>query len=97
MRPSILSSLVLGSWLPAALATMELHGESFTPDQVLRITVAQIDSGCQSRQDVVINGTSPGPPLHILPGATTWIRVYNDMTDKNLTMVSYISIPYLST
>jgi len=92
----MLSSLVLGGWLPAiALATMELHDESFTPDQTLRVTAAQIDSGCQTRQGIVVNGTSPGPPLHILPGATTWIRVHNDMSDQNLTMVSLVSNPFL--
>lgn len=85
----MLSSLALGSWLSStALATLTLHDASFTPDHILRVTVENINTGCQSRQDVVVNGTKPGPALHILPGATTWVRVYNDMTDANLTMVS---------
>ncbi|KAK4212463.1 putative L-ascorbate oxidase [Rhypophila decipiens] len=84
---SILPALVLGSWLSAtALAKLVVHDGSFTPDQVLRVTIGQIDSGCQTHQDIVVNGTSPGPVLHILPGATTWVRVYNDMDDQNLTM-----------
>lgn len=85
---SILSTLALASWLSAtALADLVTHDESFTPDHILRIATAEINSGCQSREDVVVNGTSPGPALHILPGATTWVRVYNDMSDQNLTMV----------
>ncbi|ETN36555.1 L-ascorbate oxidase [Cyphellophora europaea CBS 101466] len=41
---------------------------------------------CRSRTSAVINGTSPGPPLRITPDQTTWVRVYNDMENENLTM-----------
>ncbi|KAK3381930.1 multicopper oxidase-domain-containing protein [Podospora didyma] len=87
MRLTSLSSLLLGSLLPAAaLAGIATHDSSFVPDHVLRVTTAQVSTGCEAKQDIVINGTSPGPAIHLLPGAISWIRVYNDMTDQNLTM-----------
>ncbi|KAK4176416.1 putative L-ascorbate oxidase [Triangularia setosa] len=86
MKTVILSSLLLGSWLPIALAEMVIHDDSFHPDHILRVTVAQVPLSCESRTDIVVNGTSPGPALHILPGTSSWIRVYNDMPDQNLTM-----------
>ncbi|KAK3991488.1 putative L-ascorbate oxidase [Cladorrhinum sp. PSN332] len=87
MRPSALSALVLGSLLPAALAGQTVtHDSSFAPDQILRVSVGNVPSACESRTDIVVNGTSPGPALHIPPGRSTWVRVYNDMTDQNLTM-----------
>ncbi|KAK3316564.1 Cupredoxin [Apodospora peruviana] len=87
MRAKILPTLLLGSWLPAlSLAAMEVHGTSFTPDHILRVTVATIPSGCKTRTAVIVNGTSPGPAIHVLPGSTSWIRVYNDMDNQNLTM-----------
>ncbi|KAK3332304.1 laccase-like protein [Cercophora scortea] len=88
MRASTLSSLFLGALFPAtalAVGTV-VHDSSFTPDHILRVTVAELPTGCQSRQSVIVNGTAPGPALHILPGTSSWIRVYNDMADQNLTM-----------
>ncbi|KAK7722730.1 hypothetical protein SLS57_004935 [Botryosphaeria dothidea] len=35
---------------------------------------------------VIVNGTVPGPALHFESGSRVWVRVYNDMPDKNLTM-----------
>ncbi|KAK3375863.1 multicopper oxidase-domain-containing protein [Lasiosphaeria ovina] len=87
MRAGTLSTFLLGTWLPAAVfAGLAVHDDSFTPDHVLRVTQAQVPTGCESRQDIVANGTSPGPAIHLLPGSTSWIRVYNDMGDQNLTM-----------
>ncbi|KXX78811.1 L-ascorbate oxidase [Madurella mycetomatis] len=40
----------------------------------------------ETREDVVINGTSAGPLMRVSPGARTGIRVYNDMKRRNLTM-----------
>ena len=74
-----------------AWADTILHDTSFAPDNVLRVSKKNISIACESRMSVVINGTSPGPPLYIPPGETTWIRVYNDMTKENLTMVSLAS------
>ncbi|GAB1316147.1 Laccase-like multicopper oxidase 1 [Madurella fahalii] len=79
--------LLFGSRFPAAvLADFAVHGKGFTPDHILRVTVAQMPSACETREDVIINGTSPGPLIRVPPGARTWIRVYNDMKDRNITM-----------
>jgi hypothetical protein len=63
------------------------HNSSFVPDFVLRATLVNTSIACNDRLSVLVNGTSPGPPLHIPGGKTTWIRVYNDMQSDNLTMV----------
>ncbi|KAF2092143.1 multicopper oxidase [Saccharata proteae CBS 121410] len=57
----------------------------FVPDHVLRMTYENISIGCQSRMSVVVNGTTPGPEIRLLAGKTSWIRVYNDMDNYNLT------------
>ncbi|THW72151.1 L-ascorbate oxidase [Aureobasidium pullulans] len=62
------------------------HDETFVPDFSLRVTVKNISQGCFIRESVVVNGTSPGPTLRIKPNKVSWIRVYNDMADQNLTM-----------
>ncbi|KAK4165632.1 putative L-ascorbate oxidase [Cladorrhinum sp. PSN259] len=87
MRPSAVSFSILGALLPAALAgQIVTHDSSFAPDLILRVTVGEVPSACESRTNIIVNGTSPGPALHIPPGKSTWIRVYNDMDDQNLTM-----------
>jgi hypothetical protein len=65
-----------------------IHGDDFVPDLVLDVTYQDVPVACQSRPSVVVNGTSPGPALRIPAGKTTWIRVYNSMSDYNVTMVS---------
>jgi hypothetical protein len=68
-------------------ACLTEHGPGFTPHEVLRITLNDTFTvGCQTRASVLVNGTSPGPPIRIEPGKTTWIRVYNDMETDNFTM-----------
>lgn len=62
------------------------HDSSFVPDYVLHITYETVSIGCQTRPSALINGSLPGPELRIPPGKTSWIRVYNEMTDKNATM-----------
>ncbi|KAK9312688.1 Cupredoxin [Lipomyces starkeyi] len=62
------------------------HDESFLPDITLRVTARNISNGCIERYSVVVNGTSPGPEIRLRVGKTSWIRVYNDMDDRNLTM-----------
>ncbi|KAL2162323.1 hypothetical protein VTH06DRAFT_7236 [Thermothelomyces fergusii] len=71
--------------IPVSAGT-HVHDEHFIPDHVLRVSTAQVPSACEIREDIVVNGTSPGPAIHLLPGAKTWIRVYNDMSDRNLSM-----------
>jgi L-ascorbate oxidase len=65
-----------------------VHDDSFQPDEVLRVSQAEVAMACRYRNSVVVNGTTPGPQLRIKPDRTTWVRVYNDMDDQNLTMVS---------
>jgi hypothetical protein len=89
MISGALPSLLLANCLPAlAFAKTVVHGENFWPDHVLRVSIAEVPSGCESRENVVVNGTSPGPTIRLLAGVSSWIRVYNDMVDQNLTMVS---------
>lgn len=65
------------------------HNGTFTPDAVLRVTTRNLAQSClPEKLTVVVNGTSPGPALRLQEGRTTWIRVYNDMANDNLTMVS---------
>lgn len=66
------------------------HDSSFVPDHVLRVTYENVSIGCQTRPSVLINGSLPGPELRLKPGRTSWIRVYNDMTDYNATIVSIL-------
>ncbi|KAL2261843.1 hypothetical protein VTK26DRAFT_3196 [Humicola hyalothermophila] len=67
-------------------ASVAMHNGSFIPDHVLRVNILPVHSACESQQSIVINGTSPGPLIRLMPGARAWIRVYNDMTHENLTM-----------
>jgi L-ascorbate oxidase len=84
--PSFL--LLLLAFVGLGSATTKHHDESFVPDAVLRVTEQVIVQSClPAKATVLINGTSPGPELRIKGGQTYWIRVYNDMTDKNCTMV----------
>ena len=68
-------------------ATTYVHDDSFTPDEVLRVTRANTSIGGIYRYSTLVNGSIPGPPLKFLENSTVWVRVYNDMTDGNLTMV----------
>lgn len=84
--PAVLISLL--GWLNIAAANTQCHDENFVPDAVLRVTQQNITQSClASKSNVLINGTSPGPELRLVEGQTYWIRVYNDMTANNLTMV----------
>lgn len=68
------------------IASFSKHDGSFQPDYILRATAKNISIDCDSRYSVVLNGTSPGPPLYLREGWTTWVRVYNDIKDQNLTV-----------
>lgn len=63
------------------------HGATFVPDFVLRATAQNVSQACINRLSVLLNGTAPGPELRLRPEVTTWIRVYNDIPDQNLTVV----------
>lgn len=60
----------------------------YTPDYVLSATAKNVTINCLSRYSVVFNDTLPGPPLHLKENYTTWVRVYNNIADQNLTVVS---------
>ncbi|KAL7791926.1 multicopper oxidase domain-containing protein [Trichoderma ceciliae] len=72
--------------LARAAFTPRVHDRSFIPDRVLRVTRKEIGVGGIRRYTTLVNETLPGPELHIPEGQVVWIRVYNDMTDANLTM-----------
>ncbi|KAL2198113.1 laccase-like protein [Corynascus similis CBS 632.67] len=80
-------SSFLAEWFSGSKSAGTLvHDAQFTPDHVLRVSVAQVPTACEPREDVVVNGFSPGPAIHLLAGTRTWIRVYNDMAGRNLSM-----------
>ncbi|RSL91621.1 hypothetical protein CDV31_015434 [Fusarium ambrosium] len=78
--------LALLPFLARALAGYLVHDSSFVPDYVLEATLDEIQIDCEPRLSVIFNGTYPGPTLHLQEGQTTWIRVYNRMRDKNVTV-----------
>ncbi|KAI1261593.1 Cupredoxin [Xylariaceae sp. FL1019] len=65
---------------------VHIHDASFTPDIVLSVTRQNISLGGIERYSTLVNGTLPGPALRLPTDKIVWIRVYNDMTDANLTM-----------
>ena len=83
----LLLSCALLCLLSLCHAAVECHDASFVPDRILRVTAQNVSMNCESRYSVVVNGTVPGPDLRIPEGKVTWIRVYNDMNDQNLTIV----------
>ncbi len=82
---------ILLSWVGIVAANTACHDKTFVPDAVLRVTAKNTTQSClPSKLTVLVNGTSPGPALTLKEGVTYWIRVYNDQTDNNLTMVNKI-------
>ncbi|CAG8979926.1 hypothetical protein HYALB_00013558 [Hymenoscyphus albidus] len=64
-----------------------VHDSSFVPDAILRVTHDKLQAACSpEKPSYLVNGTYPGPALRIPTGKTTWIRVYNDVENHNLTM-----------
>ncbi|KAI0123766.1 Cupredoxin [Xylariales sp. AK1849] len=72
--------------LQPSVATREgaTHDEAWEPEHVL-IATAQIAINCESQYSVAFNGTSSGPALCFEEGKTTWVRVYSQIEDKNVT------------
>ena len=65
-----------------------LHDETFIPDAILRVAEETRTISCIRKTNVVVvNGSIPGPDVRLTEGQTSWIRVFNDMDDQNLTMV----------
>lgn len=69
-----------------ALARLHRHDRSFQPNHILHITYETASVACRSKPLVLINGTSPGPTIHLREDVTSWVRVYNDMDHQNLTI-----------
>lgn len=89
MLPYLFSALLATSWSASVtLALSVRHDSTFTPDHIIRVTNEVIDVACDSHLSVVVNGTTPGPLIRLAAGTASWIRVYNDVEDQNLTMVS---------
>lgn len=78
----------LCSIFAGVLGGLALHDANFQPDVILRVTAQNISQACNTRYSAVVNGTAPGPTITLQAGRPAWIRVYNDMPDANLTMVS---------
>lgn len=67
-----------------------IHDQSFIPDAVLVFTVETISQPCvAAKATVLINGTTPGPEVRLQEGRTSWIRVYNNIANMNVTVVSF--------
>ena len=71
-----------------AISAQVNHNSSWQPQYVLVATAETIDQNCQTRRSVVFNGTFPGPTIYLREEKTTWVRVYNRIPNKNLTVVS---------
>lgn len=84
-----LSASILGLIKVAYADGTVIHDESFIPDAILHVSSGETKQSCvPSKEILLVNGTSPGPELRFKEGKTVWIRVYNDVPNENLTMVS---------
>lgn len=73
--------------LTSAIASkFMIHDASFAPDTILRVSQVDAALACVYRTSLVVNGTSPGPVLELTENQTTWVRVYNDVVDSNVTI-----------
>ncbi|PFH55488.1 hypothetical protein XA68_18187 [Ophiocordyceps unilateralis] len=59
---------------------------TFNPYVVLNVTRQTVSIGGILRYSTLVNGSLPGPTIRIPEEKVVWIRVYNEMTDDNLTM-----------
>ncbi|KAI9652234.1 MAG: hypothetical protein M1831_007143 [Alyxoria varia] len=85
MFTSIAAALA-GLFANAVLAKYHVHDNTFTPDEVLRVSKTKISVACTEHETVVVNGTSPGPIVRLAAEKTNWVRVYNDMKEDNTTV-----------
>ncbi|KAF2968172.1 laccase [Xylaria multiplex] len=67
-------------------ASAAVHDSSWQPEYAIYATEEDITVNCEHRRSVVFNGTYPGPTLYLKEGQTTWIRAYNHLPDRNLTI-----------
>lgn len=78
------------------LATLFRHDSTYLPDHILYATAGNITINCESRYSVLLNGTSPGPPLYLEEGKTSWVRVYNKIPNNNVTVVGFLNCTYMA-
>ena len=84
------SLLLLFSLILSHCVTAVVHDGSFTPDAILRVTSQNVSLGGIQKLTTLVNGSTPGPEVRVPENETVWIRVFNDMKDSNLTLVSQI-------
>ncbi|KAL3433582.1 Cupredoxin [Aspergillus tetrazonus] len=77
---------VCGLFLLSAQGLLIRHDGSFQPDHILRVNSQNYMQACSPRSSVLVNGSFPGPEIRVQEGQTSWIRVYNDMENLNITM-----------
>jgi hypothetical protein len=87
MRPTLFWAAALVCEATTSLGKLVAHNKNFYPDNILRVTAENVPVACESRLSVLVNGTSPGPAIHLSPREITWIRVYNDLEGFNVTIV----------
>ena len=87
LQRAVFLLLLFALWPVSGMTVV--HNGSFTPDAILRVTIQDIGLGGIRRLTTLVNGSIPGPELRIPEQEVAWIRVYNDMQDLNLTMVSW--------
>ena len=92
VKMSCYSLLLLFSLISPRYVTATVHDDSFIPDAILRVTAQTVSVGGIQRLATLINGTIPGPELRVPENEVAWIRVFNDISDQNLTMVSRMII-----
>ena len=89
----LLFASILGLIKVAYTNGLVVHDENFVPDAILHVSSGETKQSCvPSKEILLVNGTSPGPELRFKEGKTVWIRVYNDIPNENLTMVSLVLI-----
>jgi len=83
--------------LVATLYAFVGSAAAYGPDYSLHVTYELSSVACRWKPRGLVNGTSPGPSMTMYENVTTWIRVYNDMADQNMTLHLHglgASIPY---
>ncbi|KAI9044400.1 L-ascorbate oxidase [Aspergillus affinis] len=79
--------LWLGTLASCAMSARQVrHDSTFQPHYVLRVSEKEVSIACRSRLIALVNGTTPGPSIHLRENQTSWVRVYNDFTSENLTI-----------
>lgn len=82
------TALILFLLTKSTLATLVRHDATYHPDHILYATAGNVTLNCESRFSVLLNGSTPGPPLYLEEGKTSWVRVYNKIPSENLTVVN---------